>query len=46
MGEVYNYYPEKVYDDSAYCATGPMSVCDKVYGDSSEFVLSTFLRFI
>ena len=44
MGEVYNYYPGAVYDDAGYCATGPMSVCDKVYGDSSGLLSSWDMR--
>ena len=33
-GELYNYFPSAVYDNKNYCATGPLSKCDKVYGDS------------
>jgi len=37
MGELYNYYPTSVTQSGGYCSTAPMSVCDPVYGDSSEF---------
>jgi hypothetical protein len=36
MGEIYNYYPQAVYQNTGYCNTQPLSKCDTTYGDSSE----------
>ncbi len=44
MGELYNYYPTSVTQGSGYCSLPPYSVCDTVYGDSSECRSSSLIQ--